>query len=69
MCIINVRVHCPDTFTELLVDDVESTEATIECIVSTALLEVFAAVSVQNVTILPSSKRKGEYVEPEPCLG
>ncbi|HVB60649.1 MAG TPA: hypothetical protein VNE61_05585 [Ktedonobacteraceae bacterium] len=51
MCIVHLRVHCSDTFSEVLVGDVEQTELTIESIVSTALLEVFDTVQVENVTV------------------
>jgi len=65
MSIIHLRVQCPDRFTELLVDDVEGTELTIESIVGTALLEVFDTVLVENVTVHPSSKPNDEYREQE----
>jgi hypothetical protein len=51
MCIVHMRVHCSDTFSEVLVGDVKGTELTIESIVSTALLEVFDTVLVENVTV------------------
>jgi hypothetical protein len=51
MCIVHMRVHCSDTFSEVLVGDVERTEFTIESIVGTALLEVFDTVLVDNVTV------------------
>jgi hypothetical protein len=51
MCIVHVRVQCSDTFSEVLVDDEEHTELTIESIVGTALLEVFDTVLVENITV------------------
>ncbi len=51
MCIVHMRVHCSDTFSELLVGDVEYAELTIESIVGIALLEVFDTVLVENVTV------------------
>ena len=54
MCTIHLRVHCSDKFTELLVSNLEDTELTIESIVSTALLEVFDTVHVENVTVQQS---------------
>lgn len=51
MCIVHLRVSCPDALSELLVEDVEGTEMAIEAIVSTALLEVFDAVYVENITV------------------
>ena len=50
MCIVHMRVRCSDKYSELLVDDVEYTELTIENLVSLALLEVFDTVEVENVT-------------------
>lgn len=55
MCVINMRVHCSDMFSELLLDDKEQTELTIECVVSTALLEIFDNVQVETVTLQSSS--------------
>ena len=57
MCIVHMRVQCSDRFTELLVDNVEDTELTIESIVGTALLEVFDTVLVENVTVQHSPER------------
>ena len=57
MCIIHVRVNCSDRFSEVLVDDAEGTELTIESLVGTALLEVFDTVLVENVTVQQSSER------------
>ena len=60
MCTIHMRVQCPDRFSELLVDDVENAELTIESILGTALLEVFDAVLVENVTVHPSPEDNDE---------
>ncbi|MFL5666594.1 MAG: hypothetical protein ACJ8BW_35385 [Ktedonobacteraceae bacterium] len=57
MCIVNMRVKCSDTFSELFVDDVEYAELAIESIVGTALLEVFDTVLIDNVTVHRSSER------------
>ena len=57
MCIVYVRVQCSDTFSEVLVDDEEYTELTIESIVGTALLEVFDTVLVENITVHHSPQR------------
>ena len=51
MCIVQMRVQCSDTFSEVLAGDVEHTELTIESIVGTALLEVFDTVLVENITV------------------
>lgn len=63
MCIIHVRVHCSDKHSEVLVDDVETTEMTIESIVGTALLEVFDTVLIENITVHHSSERNIEDEE------
>ena len=55
-----MRVQCSDRFSELLVDDVENAELTIESILGTALLEVFDAVLVENVTVHPSPEDNDE---------
>lgn len=72
MCVVNLRVRCPDSFTELIMDDVENAEMAIECLVSTALLEVFDAVFVENVTIHTSpagnnEDRGGDNERPDLC--
>lgn len=51
MSIVNLRVRCSDTFSEVLAGDVELAELIIEDIVSTALLQIFDAVDVENVTV------------------
>jgi len=57
MCIVHLRVRCSDSFSEVLVGDVEQTELTIESIVGTALLEVFDTVLIENVTVHDSRER------------
>ena len=57
MCIVHMRVQCSDTFSELLVGDVEYAELAIESIVGIALLEVFDTVLVENVTVHHSPER------------
>jgi len=54
MCIVQMRIQCSDRFSEVLVDDAEGTELTIESLVGTALLEVFDTVHVENVTVIDS---------------
>ena len=51
MCILHMRVQCSDSFSELLVGDVEHAELAIESIVGIALLEFFETVLVENVTV------------------
>lgn len=57
MCTVYMRIQCSDKFSEVITDNVEDTELTIESIVGTALLEVFDTVLVYNVTVQPSSER------------
>lgn len=54
MRVVHMRVRCSDKYSELLVDDVEYAELTIESIVGTALLEVFDTVQFENVTVQQS---------------
>ena len=60
MCVVHMRVKCSDKFSEVIVDDVEQTELTIESILGTALLEVFDIVHVENVTVQQSSEGNDE---------
>ena len=60
MCIVHMRVHCSERFSEVFVGDVESTELTIESIVGTALLEIFDTVLVENVTVYDSPESNNE---------
>ena len=64
MCMIHMRVQCSDTFSEVLVGDVEHTELIIENIVGTALLEVFDTVLVENVTVHHAPERNNGGGEP-----
>lgn len=57
MCTVHVRVKCSDTFSELLLNNVEDSELTIESIIGTALLQVFDIVHVENVTLHHSAER------------
>jgi hypothetical protein len=60
MCTVLLRVECSDSFSEVLTDDKEHAELTIESIVGTALLEIFDTVLVENVTIHYSMERNVE---------
>ena len=60
MCVVHMRVQCSDRFSEMIVDDVEHTELTIESILGTALLEVFDIVHIENVTVQQSSEGNDE---------
>ena len=51
MCILQIFVRCHDRFFEVLPEELESTEATVEGAVSQALLALFGEVSVDDVTI------------------
>ena len=57
MCIVYMRVQCSDTFSEVFTNEEEQTELTIESIVSTALLEVFDTVQIDNVTVHHANER------------
>ncbi len=48
MAVVDIKVQVSETFSEILSDDIENTEITIESIVGTALLEVFDTVQVEN---------------------
>lgn len=63
MCVIHMRVHCSDAFSELLVGDVQHTELTVESVVGTALLEIFDTVLVENVIVQDSGERGGDDEE------
>jgi hypothetical protein len=63
MCIVHMRVHCSDKYSEWFVDDAELTELAIESIVGPALLEVFDAVQFENITVQHSAKRDDGYQE------
>lgn len=54
MCVIHISVRCSDRFSELLVDNVQDAELTVESIVGTALLEIFDTVHVEGVRLLTS---------------
>jgi hypothetical protein len=51
MCILQIFVQCHDRFFEVLQEEVESTEATVEGAISQVLLNLFDEVSVDDVTI------------------
>lgn len=51
MRIVDMRVQCSDTFSEVLADDEAQIELTIESVVGTALLEVFDTVHVENISV------------------
>jgi hypothetical protein len=57
MCVIHMRVQCSDTFNEVILDDVEQTELTVEALIGTALLQVFNEISVENITLKVSRQR------------
>ena len=51
MCVIHICVQCSEQFSELLVNDVQSSELTVESVVGTALLEIFDIVYVEDVKL------------------
>ncbi|HYU72620.1 MAG TPA: hypothetical protein VEL31_08060 [Ktedonobacteraceae bacterium] len=60
MCIFLMHIKCADRFFEVLPDEVESTELTVENAVSHILLDLFGKGAVDEVTIrFPSNLRMG----------
>jgi len=53
---VQVRVDCLERFSEVLVGNVEEIEGMIESIVSTALLELFDTVQVEDVRVVAPQK-------------
>ncbi len=51
MCTIQIRVQCPDEFFEVVPNELEHAELTVEELVSQALVELFGTVLVEDVTI------------------
>ncbi len=62
MCTVLLRVQCSEKFSEVLVGDLERTELTIEDVVSTALLELFDTVCVEDITVRPEGRESEESV-------
>ncbi len=54
MCVIQISVQCPEKFSELMIDDMQDAELTIESIVGTALLELFDIVYIDEVRLFTS---------------
>ena len=46
-----LRVKCSEKFSEVLLDDAEQAELAIEGVVAPALLELFDAVYIEDVTV------------------
>src|SRR2546421_10280209 len=60
MCIFLMHIKCADRFFEVIPDEVESTELTVENAVSHILLDLFGKGAVDEVTIrFPSNLRMG----------
>jgi hypothetical protein len=60
MCILQVHVQCAHRFLEVLPDEVERAELTVEDAVSQILLDLFGKGAVDEVTIrFPSNLRMG----------
>lgn len=63
MCIIQIRILCSDRFFEVLPDDVESTEFTLEDLIGRILLDLFEMVIVERVTIsFASNSQTGQQL-------
>lgn len=64
MCILEMHAQSADRFFEILPEQTESAELLIEDVVSTTLLDLFARVAMEEVTIVfPSNSRIG----PQTC--
>jgi len=59
MCVIHIYVQCSEQFSELMVNDVENSELTVESIVGTALLEIFDTVYVEDVKLFANQSETG----------
>ena len=60
MCILQIHLQCYDRFFEVLPDEVENAELTVEDVVSHVLLDLFEEGTVDDVTIrFSSSSRMG----------
>jgi hypothetical protein len=55
MCIIQMQIQCLDSFNEMLSEDMDNTEITIETIVTMRLLDLFDEVVVKDVVMSPLS--------------
>lgn len=59
MCILQIHALCDKRFTELLTDEVENAELTVEDVMSQVLLELFGEGMVDEVSIrFPSNLRR-----------
>ena len=65
MCVIHICVQCSEQFSELLVHDVQDSELTVESIVSTALLEIFDTVYVEDVKLFTAQSAAVSIEEDE----
>jgi hypothetical protein len=54
MCVIQISVQCSEKFSELMIDELQDAELTIESIIGTALLELFDTVYIDDVRLLMS---------------
>ena len=54
MCVIQINVQCSEKFSELMIDELQDAELTIESIIGTALLELFDTVYIDDVQLFMS---------------
>ena len=54
MCVIQISVQCSEKFSELMIDELQDAELTIESIIGTALLELFDTVYIDDVRLFMS---------------
>ena len=60
MCMLHIQVQCHDKYFEIISDELESAEITVEHAISHVLLDLFGEVSVDDVTLhFPCDRRMG----------
>ena len=63
MCVIRINVQCSENCSELMIENVQDAELIIENIVSTALLELFDMVCVNDIKLYRSLRESEEDVQ------
>lgn len=66
MSIVHISVQISDVYAEVMWDDVEQTELTIESVVAAALLELGDFVHVKKVTVVTPQRAVVEVPEKVP---
>ena len=65
MCVIRIDVQCSENCSELMIENVQDAELIIENIISTALLELFDTVCVNDIKLYKSLRERDDDVEDE----